>query len=67
MRAEGAFVVVPHLQEAGAAYATSGYHDYHAFGVLQLFAEGWLAPVCQKLISSLAVGSARSQRQVSSW
>jgi hypothetical protein len=53
MRADGAFVVVPNLQEAGAVYATSGYHDHHAFGVLQLFSEGWLAQVCQKLTMSL--------------
>lgn len=48
-RADGAFVVVPKLQEENALYSTSDYHEIHGFGVLQLFSKFWLRPALNAL------------------
>lgn len=44
-RAQGAFVIVPRLQDESAVYSTKDFHEQHAFGVLQLYSDGWLDPV----------------------
>lgn len=48
-RADGAFVIVPRLQEENPAYASSEFLDYHAFGVIQLFAKEWLSLAFRRL------------------
>ncbi|MGO8397907.1 nuclease domain-containing protein [Rhizobium ruizarguesonis] len=45
VRADGAFVVVPRLQEEKAVYSMNEYFNLHAFGAIQLFSPGWLNPV----------------------
>ena len=49
MRADGAFVIVPRLQEEDPAYAAPVFLDYHAFGVIQIFAKEWLTSALQRL------------------
>jgi PD-(D/E)XK nuclease superfamily/Domain of unknown function (DUF2357) len=47
IRAAGAYIVVPRLQESEAPYGCSAYHAENQFGVLQSSLEDWLAPVLQ--------------------
>ena len=47
--ANGAFIIVPRLTETTAIYAQSSYHQAHRFGVVELFASGWCAPILAAL------------------
>ena len=49
IRASGAFVVVPRLQDENAVYSTSTYHERYNFGALQLFSGSLLQPVLKAL------------------
>lgn len=53
LKATGAFIVVPSLRDAEAAYAQPMYHAHHGFGVLRLFEADWLAPVQQTLFVAM--------------
>ena len=52
--AEGAFVIVPQLQDAGAPYASLDFLKQQAFGVIRLFEDEWLEPVRSVLMAICA-------------
>ena len=47
IRAAGAYIAVPRLQESEAPYGQSAYHAANHFGVLQSQFGDWWAPVQQ--------------------
>ena len=49
LKAAGAFVIVPDLQDENPPYASSNFLKHHAFGVIRLSASGWTGPISDLL------------------
>ena len=54
MRAAGAFVIVPDLQDEDPPYASSDFLKHHAFGVIRLLAGDWVQPIADLLQTAAA-------------
>ncbi len=54
MRAAGAFVIVPDLQDEDPPYASSNFLKHHAFGVIRLLAGDWVQPIVDLLLTAAA-------------
>lgn len=53
VRANGAFVIVPRLQDKKAVYSMAEYLHLHSFGAIELFSPHWLKPVGDILKSAI--------------
>ncbi len=53
--ADGAFVIVPHLQDEFAPYALEDFLQHHGFGVLRMLENNWLRPLANILSATGAL------------